>query len=153
MRAPRGALPAFIPTAIGYAGSDCLIWPYGLTTTGYGQVRFPGIRGTAARVVCTLVHGAPPQDKPHVAHWCGNRACVAPKHLRWATVRENRMDKLRHGTESRGSDRYNSRLTEADVLAIRQQTWRTGRSFAVEFGVAETTISAIRGGRRWRYLL
>ena len=152
MRAPRGALPAFIPKAVSYTGSDCLIWPYGLTSTGYGQVRYPGIRGTAARVVCTLIHGNPPRGKPYVAHWCGNRACVAPRHLRWATPHENWQDTVRHGRESKGSLRFNSKLTAADVLAIREQTWRTGAALAAELGVAETTISAVRNGKKWRWL-
>jgi hypothetical protein len=151
-RTRPGEPKEFIDKAVDYAGSDCLIWPYALTSHGYGNIRYPGIPGTAARVVCTLAHGTAPHDKPHVAHWCGNRPCIAPTHLRWATPSDNRIDRLRHGTESRGTLRSNSKLTETDVLAIREQHWRTGRALAVEFGVAETTISAVRRGVKWRWL-
>jgi hypothetical protein len=90
--------------------------------------------------------------KSQVAHWCGNRACVAPGHLRWANAKENRLDRLRHGTEHRGSRHIIAKLTEADVSEIRRRPWRKGRDLADELGVAETTISAVRSGRSWHWL-
>lgn len=148
----HGFALAFIDKAVAYSGTDCLIWPYRLKPEGYGDVRYPGIPGTAARVVCILAHGAPLEKDLDVAHWCGTPACIAPKHLRWATASENMMDRLRHGTDNRGAKHGMSKLTEADVLEIRAQPWRKGTELAAEYGVRPTTICCIRNRRSWAWL-
>jgi hypothetical protein len=54
----------------------------------------------ATRVMCKLAHGPAPTPKHHAAHSCGkgHEACINPKHLRWATPRENAADAKLHGT-------------------------------------------------------
>ena len=86
-----------------YSGDDCLLWPFDIDSNGYGRLMLGGQKRLAHRVMCWLVNGEPPPEKPHTAHWCGNRPCVNPKHLRWATAKENSADALRHGRVSRGS--------------------------------------------------
>lgn len=52
----------------------------------------------AHRLMCVFVNGDCPPDKNEAAHSCGNRKCVNPAHLRWATYEENGADKIIHGT-------------------------------------------------------
>jgi hypothetical protein len=89
--------------AVPYAGDDCLIWPFARGGDGRGHVAVNGRVMLAHRVVCALVHGEQPADRPLAAHSCGNGhlGCVSPKHLRWATYLDNSDDMERHGTTNR----------------------------------------------------
>lgn len=146
----RGSLRAFAEKAASYEGTECLLWPYG-QTGGYGAIEYPGILGNAARVVCTLAHGPVPEDR-HVAHSCGNRLCVAPKHLRWATRRENEADKLLHGRQPRGRKQWMSKLTEDDIRAIRAERRRSAAELAVHYGVHHHHINFIQARKTWKWL-
>jgi hypothetical protein len=108
-------------------------------------ISFRGKTTVVSRVICERVHGPPPQGKTDAAHWCGNRACVNPRHLRWATRKENLADELIHGTR-------NAKLTEADVLAIRRQPERTGPDLAAEFGITRQAVHQVRTHQIWNWL-
>lgn len=155
IRTSPGRTAAFIDTAVLYAGENCLIWPFALRgRSGYPSVKYPGRPGSrsAHRLVCELAHGAPPTELHEAAHSCGNRICVAPGHLRWATHIENKADQLQHDTLLRGTRHPNNRLTEDDIRAIRVRIDKNGRELAMEYKVGETTISAIRSRRIWAWL-
>jgi len=140
--------------AIPFSGDECLEWPFATDQFGYGMVADKGKPSRAHRVVCEAVNGKPASQKLHAAHICGNRACVNPRHIRWATARENALDKFCHGTDTRGERNNKARLTERDVLEIRRD-YKTVRStdLAKRYGVAESTISEAAKGRTWRWLL
>lgn len=101
---PKGALERFLRDRASYTGDDCLKWPFGDKGNGYGSLDFEGRKTTASNAMCTLAHGRRPSAKHEAAHSCGNGhlGCVNPRHLRWATRRENVHDAIRHGTQSRG---------------------------------------------------
>ena len=87
---------------IPYSGDECLIWPFAKADNGYARVRSPNRTSAAAhRIVCQAVNGDQPEGKNQVAHSCGRgrQGCVAPKHLRWATAKENAEDAKRHRAE------------------------------------------------------
>lgn len=94
-RAPKGAPQKFIEEALSQDTSDCIIWPYGKDSDGYGWFTPDGGKQTAVhRHVCEKEHGDPlPGD--HAAHSCATPACVNKKHLRWATHHENMQDKVK----------------------------------------------------------
>lgn len=87
---------------VGHDGDECLIWPFGKSDTGYGTLNVDGVVGGTHRFMCKMAHGEPPSPDLQAAHSCGVRACVNPKHLRWATQAENEADKIIHGTDNRG---------------------------------------------------
>lgn len=93
---------AFLLGHTSYRGDDCLLWPFGRHSSGYGQVCVGKSKiRKAHRVMCELVHGPAPTPKHHAAHNCGNTACVNPKHIAWKTQSENERDKHLHGTVNR----------------------------------------------------
>lgn len=135
--------------AIADPTDDCVIWTGRLSANGY-----PRIVGAYAHVVaCTIANGPRP-DRHDAAHSCGNRACVNPRHLRWATRAENMADAIRHGTTTRGTANWSNRLTEQQVQAIRQarQAGRTTRGLAVEYGVSHGAICGIVYRKTWAWL-
>lgn len=137
--------------ALAHQGNDCLIWPFSVGNHGYGQVRAGGTMRLAHRVLCEAAHGKPPKPKMDAAHRCGNRLCVNPIHIRWASRGENETDKRMHGCDNRGQRHGRSKLSEADVIAIRASD-ALQRDLALKYGVARQTISDIKTGRRWSWL-
>ena len=100
-RASRGMLWLILHRQ--HAGrADCLLWPYGKNSSGYGQtsIESGGKLVTASRIMCMLAHGEPEHHMLDAAHSCGNRPCVNPNHLRWATPEQNMQDTRLHKTGS-----------------------------------------------------
>jgi len=138
-----------------FTGDNCLVWPYARSGAGYAQVHEAGIKKQAARILCEMEHGAPSSPDHEAAHSCGRGAegCINPRHLRWATRLENEEDKRLHGTVARGEHQGMSKLTEADVRAIRELA-RTlpQREVARRFGVRQENVSSIVRRASWAWL-
>lgn len=147
------ARPAWIEAHKGYAGDDCLLWPFSRGEHGYGQFKVKRASTPASRAMCIAAHGKPPSPRHHAAHTCGNGhlGCVNPKHLRWATAAENAADKVDHGTVSRGEAHGQSFLTADKVRQIRAATGFQ-RDIAARFGVSRQHVGKIRRGELWAWL-
>jgi hypothetical protein len=145
---------AFLRDHVGHESDECLIWPHATSGPGYGIIKVQ--EGTRRRTVlahrkmCELVHGQPPKDA-QAAHECGNPRCVNPKHLRWASIRENMHDKWTHGTMVRGERIHSNKLTEGQVIAIYKDA-RIEREIAAAYQVSKGTVNHIRSGRSWAWL-
>lgn len=124
----KGALTEWLKGHVGYAGDDCLTWPFGGRGNGYGSIKFNGRHTTANYAMCELAHGRAPSPTHEAAHSCGNGhlGCVNPRHLRWATRLENANDALRDGTTSRGESHADAiRSAFAQVpRAVRREAKR-----------------------------
>lgn len=137
---------------IPYCSDDCLIWPCAKDAAGYGQVYFDGRARYVSRVVCEEVNGHPPTSAHEAAHNCGkgHLGCVNPKHLRWATRKENAEDRLIHGTHHRGERSHFARLTSEAVKEIRQLRGALRQhEIAERFGVSQQTVSRILARQTW----
>lgn len=81
-----------------------------------------------------------------VAHFDGDHCNNCDDNLRYATRAENCADRIRHGRAGR-------KLSNEQVIEIRRRrATETGRSLAMEFGVSETHISAIKNRNSWEFL-
>lgn len=113
-------------------------------------------RGRPAHVhtlVCEAFHGPRPAGM-QVAHNDGSRDNNQPNNLRWATPSENNLDKKTHGTQQdqRGEKAPGAKLTNDKVAAIRKALDEIPqKEIARSFGVAPSTISNIRTGKRWSH--
>lgn len=142
---------------VAHEGADCLTWPFSYDGRGYGQIRYQGRTSRPHRVMCILAHGLPPTPEHNACHSCGrgNEACVNPRHLKWATVSENMMDRVVRGTANRGTRNGQAKLTDATVRAIRQRYIVGGvlmRELATEYGVSRTQVGTIIAEKQWGWL-
>ena len=78
--------------ALTYHGNDCVLWPFAKTPKGYARIRIDGRAHVASRLICTIEHGEPSDPKHVASHTCPNRHCIARRHLRWLTNRENVLE-------------------------------------------------------------
>lgn len=138
-----------------YASNECLFWPYAISSNGYGNVTYQGVKHSTSRLVCELVNGPAPTPLHQAAHSCGkgHLGCVNPKHLRWATSKENINDRRVHGTAPVGDRNGASKLTNSQAryaLAMRGKV--PGVKLAKAFGVSPAAIYLLHSGKNWSFL-
>lgn len=107
-------------------------------------------------LVLTAFKGARPSNKHDGCHDDGNEENNNLSNLYWGTKKENASDRIRHGTQCRGSKIGISKLTEVQVAEIVAHipNWKKGdgRKFATKFGVGDSTISAIKRNQTWKHV-
>ena len=150
----KGAAQAFVSAVLAAPPMDaCIPWPYGGNRVGYGRINVAGRVRTAPQFVLESRVGPRPSPRHLTRHSCGNKLCVNPKHLRWATQKENMADCVAHGTHNRGERCGAAKLRIADVRFIRTQRGRVRQvDLARRFGVSRAAIGSIHQGRNWRHV-
>lgn len=94
-----------------------------------------------------------PSELHEIAHNDGDRKNNHCSNLRWATRTENVADTAIHGTRSWGERNGHARLTVGQVSDIRQRLAIGGitqRELAIEYGISQPHVSAIKAGRFWK---
>ena len=150
---PKGARPAWIAAHVDFDGDDCLMWPFSCDPNGYGASSDGKRKLSAHRAMCLAAHGEPPSERHQAAHSCGKRACVNPRHIRWASASENCQDKLAHGTVLFGEKCRFAKLTELQVFEIRMRRLRGEKltEIAAFFGVHYQHVAKICARRVWAH--
>lgn len=156
--------------------SGCWLWTASIGSTGYGQINVSGSPMKAHRAAWLLFRGEV-QEGLCVLHRCDNRLCVNPDHLYCGTHKDNSRDLMERGNPycwnlrqhftpsvqaritarlrariqnmaARGVAHHNAKLTIEQVAAIRDAKG-THAELASQYGVARSTITRIKGGKRW----
>jgi len=97
-------------------------------------------------VLRAFVGDCPPGHE--ACHFDGDTSNSRLSNLRWGTPAENLLDKIRHGTTTRGEKSARATLTQAKVDAIRADM-RLHRLIAADYGINESTVTRIRNFTRW----
>lgn len=116
----------------------------------YGTLNFRGKKQNVHRIAWLLGVGEIKKGLL-VCHECDNPPCINLDHLFLGTHKDNMLDAKMKGRMTRGEDSSQSKLTEKDVIAIREMT-DTNASIGKMFGVAGSTISCIRHRKNWAWL-
>lgn len=132
---------------------DCWYWSGYTCQTGHGFINLPNNPATYVhRLSLARKLGREIESGLQALHSCYKSPnCVNPDHLRVGTAKENMMDKVKDGTMTNGERNGKSKLTEAQVIAIRADT-RTQIEIAKEYGISQMTVSDIKRRRKWKHL-
>lgn len=137
----------------------CWVWTGACQTDGYGTLWDLELRKPDGKPTKLLAHrwaydyyvGPIPKGEK-VCHKCDNPPCVNPDHLFTGTQKDNVRDCIDKGRRAINDRSVNpeAKLTYEQVEEIRcrytgkrgEQTW-----LGKEYGVTQSTVSAIVGGR------
>lgn len=151
IRTPVGIAFKYFMKAMKIETDDCINWKFSKISTGYGQVTIGNRRGLVHREALLQRNNKPTKQKPYALHTCRNRGCFNYKHLRWGSPKENMLDKLKDGTDNRGTKSATAKLTDEQVMKIRKDT-RVQSVIASYYGVSQATISDIKNRKKWTWL-
>ena len=127
--------------------SGCWLWTGAINNKGYGQIWIPSIaRLEYAHRFSYRVHVGPICRSDVVMHSCDVPCCVNPFHLSLGDQVDNMADAAKKG-------RLNIKLSEKDVIKIRNRKNTGPTALSREFGVNVSTIQRILNGITWKYLL
>lgn len=124
----------------------------------YGKLLFQGKWVRTHRLAYELTNGnGVIPDGMDVCHICDNPPCFNPNHLFAGTSHDNHQDQKNKGRTRKGDRHHNTKLTEADVLAIRNLYRRNVRgsgqgTLAKRFGVSNRCIWLILQHKNWDWL-
>ena len=93
-----------------------------------------------------------PENKLQVNHKDGNKLNNNVENLEWVDNKENRKHALNSGLHLCGQKCPWSKLTEKDVIFIRENKTLTIEELADKFNVHRSTISGIINYRTWKQL-
>lgn len=86
-----------------------------------------------------------------IRHKCDNRLCSNPNHLEIGNHEDNMKDMIDRNRSNKGEKNYFSKLTENDILYIRNSS--IGLSYLSEmYGVTKNTIRRIKKRQIWEHV-
>jgi hypothetical protein len=135
----------------------CWTWTGGKDVNGYGRMSQGrrGLRPVLVHRVSWELHHGPIEEGLGVLHRCDTPACVRPDHLFLGSQADNMKDCASKGRNARGERSASAKLTEADVIAAREEHRAGGVSYSALARRYNMTPSAMRDvvtGRRWPHI-
>lgn len=138
-------------------GDGCWIHKNRSNDYGYNSIRVGArIRGIH-RVSYAISEGMDVDEIPQglvVMHKCDNPPCFNPDHLTLGTESENMQDALNKRRLFEGEDSHFSKLTDSDVIAIRDlfKKKASARQLSSQFNIHIVTIYDIINRKTWKHL-
>lgn len=120
---------------------ECIFWPFSKQPSGYGKFKKNRKMFIAHRFVLQKISGEDGLGLD-ACHKCHNPSCVNPKHLYWGTRSKNMQDRIENGTVT---------FTKEEIIEIRRDK-RSNVDIAKDHNVHDTTISAIKTGKYYKYV-
>jgi hypothetical protein len=132
--------------------NGCHLWTAYTDQKGYGQFRYLSRTVKAHRYASGMLDWPP---EIVTRHLCNVPACVNPEHLTFGSNADNMHDMVEADRQAKGTDVFQSKLTEEQVLEIRRRYADGGvtqQALGDEYGVARSLISKIILRKVWAHL-
>jgi hypothetical protein len=87
-------------------------------------------------------------------HLNGNRADARLSNLCWGTYAENGQDRVKHGTQVRGSRQHLAKVTEDDVREIRKLrlAGMTAAAIARRYNLTDVAVFYMCSRKTWSHV-
>jgi hypothetical protein len=129
------------------------------TTQGYRSVFLPSpdrkwqSQRVAPLILLTFV-GPRPFPEAVARHLNDVRYDDRLANLEWGTQKQNAADAIRNGVMPQGEQRYNAKLTEDEVLAIRAaaEMGVSQKAIAAQYGIGQPSVSRIIRRKKWSHV-
>ena len=130
---------------------ECWNWLAGKLRGGYGCFKVNSIKTLTHRFSYELKNGHIPEGMC-ICHKCDNPSCVNPSHLWLGTHQDNMKDRNMKDHNIKGSAHSVSKLTEQQILEIRNIININQTEIAKLYGVSKALISLIKNNKIWRHI-
>lgn len=140
---------------------ECWPWMAARFQNGYGAISRYRKNLKAHRVAFQMARGPIPEGAV-ICHTCDNPPCCNPAHLFIGSNRDNTRDCIAKGrynafkvAPTRGEQRYNAKLNESGVRAMRSlyaSGSHTQAELAALFGVSAFVVSQIIRRKKWKHV-
>jgi len=87
-----------------------------------------------------------------IRHTCDNKLCINPAHLIEGSHADNVGDRVRRGRSANGSQNGRSKLTENQVLKIKNNKTLTLTELGKQYRVSHGTVWKIKSGKTWVHI-
>lgn len=128
----------------------CHIWMGSVDKDGYGKIYYKNRHDKAHRVSYKLSYGDI-QDGLMVCHKCDTPSCINPAHLFLGTPLDNNKDRTLKNRGIKGSRVGVSKLSD-DLVRLIRADQRPQTHIAKDYGVSQSSISAIKLGKTWKHI-
>jgi hypothetical protein len=156
LRAERGEALRWFNEHINDETDHCIIWPFNRNRDGYGLLWMNGKHRRVSVLVCEIKHGQKPDREYEARHGpCHNTLCLNYRHLSWGTSSDNKLDKIRDGTDSRGVKNPRVKLIDKEIIEIHKlhSQGLAKPDIAKKFGVTSSAIHSIIKGKTWKHVV
>jgi len=134
--------------------SGCWLWIGSVRNEKipYGRLTVDGKTVQATRFAYERYRGEVPAGA-YMCHICDNSLCVNPYHLFPGTAADNSRDMVQKGRAvgRPGRKHHNVRLTESDVLHIRESKERY-KALALRYGISVKYVWKIKSRNVWKHM-
>ena len=130
-------------TKLGGPKGTCMIWKRHKKKSGHAEMGYKYKKQLVARIVYQILNAIDLEEGDCVLHRCDQNDCVNIDHLYLGTYQDNHHDTMRDTNKN-----LKYQLTLEDVEQIRNSNEKI-IDLASDYGVSNSTISAIRNNKTW----
>jgi hypothetical protein len=136
--------------------SGCWIWMGSVAYREYGIISYQGKRYKVHRLMWELHNNKKIPEGMEALHRCDTPPCMNPDHIFIGTKKDNMQDCIKKGRFKRpffqGENHKNSKLKNDQIIKILSDK-DSFRAIAKKYGVASSTISAIKCRQTWKHVV